>query len=164
MDRMQRSVSREPVEMTGGERRPCNGNRRVAAHRRAECTAMNPVSHFEIPVQDMERAIRFYRAVFGYAFERTTIDGNDMAFFPHAENSGGASGALAKGDSYLPGKSGARIYFSVPDIQTALARAIQAGGAVLYPETEAGSFGFVAEIEDLEGNCIALHAAPRANA
>lgn len=124
---------------------------------------MNPVSYFEIPVLDMDRAIRFYVAVFGCAFERATIDGNDMAFFPHAEGGAGASGALAKGDSYLPGKSGARIYFSVSDIQATLARVIEAGGAVLFPETEAGSFGFVAEIEDLEGNCIALHAAPRAS-
>jgi uncharacterized protein len=123
---------------------------------------MNPVSYFEIPVLDMDRAIRFYVAVFGYAFERATVDGNDMAFFPHAEGGNGASGALAKGDSYLPGKSGARIYFSVSDIQATLAKAIEAGGTVLYPQTEVDAFGFVAEIEDLEGNCIALHAPPHA--
>jgi predicted enzyme related to lactoylglutathione lyase len=125
---------------------------------------MNPVSYFEIPVQDMDRAMRFYFAVFGYAFERATLHGNDMAFFPHAEGGSGASGALAKGDSYVPGRSGARIYFSVPDMKATLAKAIEAGGVVLFPETEAGSFGLVAEIEDLEGNCIALHAAPGAGA
>ncbi|RIX74359.1 VOC family protein [Acidovorax cavernicola] len=122
---------------------------------------MNPVSYFEIPVRDMERALRFYGAVFDCAFERATVHGNDMAFFPHAEGAPGASGALAKGDSYLPGKSGARLYFSVTDIQATLGRAVAAGGAVLFPETEAGSFGRVAEFEDLEGNCIALHTAPR---
>ncbi len=117
---------------------------------------MNPVSYFEIPVHDMARAIGFYQAVFGFAFDQAVVDGNEMAFFPHDDEGSGASGALAKGDSYVPGTSGARIYFSVPDIHAALARAIQAGGTLLYPVTEVGAFGFVAEVQDLEGNCIAL--------
>ncbi len=120
---------------------------------------MNPVSYFEIPVADLARAIAFYGAVFGHAFERAQVDGNEMAFFPHSENLPGASGALAQGDSYVPGKSGARLYFDVPDIQATLRKARDAGGAVLYPETAVGAFGTVAEIEDLDGNCIGLHCA-----
>ena len=122
----------------------------------------NPVSYFEIPVLDMARAIRFYQAVFGYVFECAAIDGNEMAFFPHQEQSGGASGALAKGGSYLPSRSGARIYFSVDDIEATLAKAIAQGGVMLYPVTEVGTFGAVAEVEDSEGNCIALHRPPHA--
>lgn len=121
---------------------------------------MNPVSYFEIPVKDLDRAVAFYGAVFGCAFERACVDGNDMAFFPHDEKRPGASGALAKGDSYLPGKSGARLYFQVQDLQGTLLRAVQAGGRELYPETLVGPFGAVAEIEDTEGNCIGLHAPP----
>lgn len=120
---------------------------------------MNPVSYFEIPVIDLERAMRFYGAVFDTVFECARVDGNDLAFFPYAGDRPGASGALARGDSYTPGKAGARIYFDVADIAQTLARAIAAGGAVLYPETAVGAFGSVAEIEDLDGNCIGLHAA-----
>jgi predicted enzyme related to lactoylglutathione lyase len=40
-----------------------------------------------------------------------------------------------------------------------LARAVAAGGSVLYPKTAIGTLGFVAEFEDSEGNCIALHSA-----
>ncbi|MFC6839400.1 VOC family protein [Xanthomonas theicola] len=123
---------------------------------------MNPISYFEIPVHDLERAIAFYGAVFGHAFERTDVDGNAMAFFPYAPDRPGASGALAQGDSYLPGKSGARLYFAVHDIQATLDKAVGAGGRVLYPPTQVGAFGEVAEIEDSEGNCIALHATPPA--
>ena len=122
---------------------------------------MNPISYFEIPVHDMERAVGFYQAVFGYEFERVSLDGNAMALFPYADGRSGASGALAKGDSYHAGKSGARIYFSVANIKATLAKAVAAGGAVLYTETEVGTFGSVAEIEDLEGNCIGLHAVNR---
>jgi predicted enzyme related to lactoylglutathione lyase len=120
---------------------------------------MNISSYFEIPVHELEKAMAFYRAVFGHALERDSVDGNEMAFFPYAEGAPGSSGALAQGDSYVPGKSGARVYFDVPDIQDTLRRAVAAGGAVRYPETAVGAFGFVAELEDLDGNCIGLRAA-----
>jgi predicted enzyme related to lactoylglutathione lyase len=28
---------------------------------------------------------------------------------------------------------------------------------LIYPKTDTGDYGYVAEFEDLEGNCIALH-------
>lgn len=51
------------------------------------------VSYFEIPVTDLERAIRFYVAVFGGMLERGTVDGLAMAFFPFADGAPGATGA-----------------------------------------------------------------------
>jgi len=119
----------------------------------------NPVCYFEISVTDLDRAIEFYTAVFGCPFERVNIDGNEMALFPVFEKASGITGALAKGDSYVPGKQGSRIYFSVVSIKETLHKVKQAGGAVLYPETSVGAYGSVAEFEDSEGNCIALHSA-----
>lgn len=116
----------------------------------------NPVFHFEIPVTDMERAIAFYEAVFGYSLERTQVDGYDMAFFPRADGKPGASGALAKGDVYRPSHDGPILYFDVPDIDAVIARAAARGSRVLYPKKDIGDAGFVAEIEDSEGNRIAL--------
>ncbi|AOY00980.1 VOC family protein [Jeongeupia sp. USM3] len=118
----------------------------------------NPVVHFEIPVGDLERAIAFYEAVFGHELERLAVDGNDMAFFPADQRANGISGALARGASYLPGKQGARIYFGVASIDDTLAKAVSAGGSITYPKTPIGDLGWVAEFEDSEGNCIALHA------
>lgn len=122
---------------------------------------MNQVSYFEIPVLDMARAIRFYEAVFCQSLERASVDGNEMAFFAHAPGREGASGALAKGKSYRPSRDGVRLYFRVLDIDAALARAVAQGADLLYPVTTVGSFGFVAEFADCEGNCIALHAEAR---
>ncbi|MEW6711862.1 MAG: VOC family protein, partial [Candidatus Riflebacteria bacterium] len=101
--------------------------------------------------------IAFYNAVFDYPFERVNIDGNEMALFPASDKASGITGALAKGDSYIPGKQGSRIYFSVVSIKETLHKVKQAGGEVLYPETSVGNYGSVAEFEDSEGNCIALH-------
>lgn len=119
----------------------------------------NPVCYFEIPVTDLERAIAFYNAVFGCQFERVNIDGNEMALFPAFDKASGITGALAKGGSYVPGKQGSRLYFSVVSIKETLHKVKQAGCEVLYPETSVGAYGSVAEFEDSEGNCIALHSA-----
>lgn len=119
---------------------------------------MNPVFHFEIPVTDMERAIRFYETVFETSLSRESVDGHDMAFFPRAADKPGASGALAKGDVYVPSKTGPIIYFDVADIDAVLERATRRGAKVLYPKKHIGDAGYVAEIEDSEGNRIALNA------
>lgn len=117
----------------------------------------NPVCYFEIPVSDLKRAMVFYSSVFGYTFEPTELDGNQMAFFPSSDLDRGISGALAQGESYIPGKQGSRIYFSTENMSATLNKAVQSGGRILYPRTSVGTLGFVAEFEDSEGNCIALH-------
>jgi len=119
---------------------------------------MNPVSYFEIPVADMDRAIEFYEAVFSVTLERTVIDGHEMALFPFDGNDSGISGSLAMGDSYTPSTSGPRIYFFVENIDEVLQRVIAKNGTVAYDKTRAGSF-WVAEFEDSEGNQIALSSA-----
>lgn len=121
----------------------------------------NPVGYFEIPVADLERAIGFYTSVFQVVFERAVIDGYEMALFPLDPDAPGAGGALAKGDVYVPGKAGPVLYFSVPDVDVVLARAAKIGARVLYDKKSVGENGFVAEIEDSEGNRIALHARAR---
>lgn len=115
----------------------------------------NLVSYFEIPVSDMDRAIDFYETVFSVSLERTMVDGNDMALFPFDENGTGISGALAKGNSYVPSASGPRIYFFVENIDETLSQAITMGGQLAYEKTSVGNF-WVAEFEDSEGNQIAL--------
>ena len=117
---------------------------------------VNPVFHFEIPVTDMDRAIAFYRTVFDFELRRDTVDGYEMAFFPRDDNSPGASGALAKGDVYNPSHRGTIVYFDVPDIDTVFERTVAAGSRILYEKMDIGTAGFVGEIEDSEGNRIAL--------
>ncbi|QPB83730.1 VOC family protein [Pseudoalteromonas rubra] len=117
----------------------------------------NPVRYFEIPVTDLDRATAFYQAVFGFEFERALIDGHDMALFPSNDQVAGITGALVKGDSYIPSKAGARLYFHTEDIDATLAKVFSLGGKTLYPKTSICGFGWVAEFEDSEGNCIALH-------
>ena len=116
----------------------------------------NPIGYFEIPVADLDRAVDFYQTVFAIELTRRHIDGYDMALFPYVEGGAGATGALAKGDVYVPAKTGPVLYFSVASIDAVLNRVRELGGAILYAKKSVGPSGFVAEIEDSEGNRIAL--------
>ncbi|WP_271766173.1 VOC family protein [Aquimarina algiphila] len=117
----------------------------------------NPVVYFEIPVTDIDRAIKFYKSVFNFTFEREVIDKNEMALFPFLDENAGISGALAKGKIYKPTNDGVVIYFKTENIDKTLRMSIESGGQLLYPKTSNGDLGFVAEFEDSEGNRIALH-------
>lgn len=115
----------------------------------------NPVVYFEIPVNDIDRAINFYRAVFQFEFDKENIDNNDMALFPYSNHYSGISGALAKGEIYKPTKDGVVIYFHTENMDDTLKLAISNGAQILYPKTDNG-IGLVAEFEDTEGNRIAV--------
>jgi predicted enzyme related to lactoylglutathione lyase len=118
---------------------------------------LNPVVYFEIPVLDLNRACHFYSQVFEATFTRDEVDGYQMAFFESSEDSFGAAGALVFGDVYVPSHQGPFLYFGVENIDKTIARALEHGGSVLYPKKSNGDLGFVAEIQDTEGNRIALH-------
>lgn len=115
----------------------------------------NPVVYFEIPVNDINRAITFYSGVFRYIFQKEEIDKNEMALFPFTAEHSGISGALAKGEIYKPTRDGVLVYFQTENIEEVLQKACAHGGKVLYPVTNNG-IGWVAEFEDTEGNRIAL--------
>ena len=113
-------------------------------------------TYFEIPVSDLERAIKFYSSVFGCEFTRDNVHGNEMALFSFNGNAAGITGALAKGETYKPSTSGSLIYLSSENIEKTLEKVTSLGGKILFPRTAAGVYGFVAEFKDLEGNRIAL--------
>jgi predicted enzyme related to lactoylglutathione lyase len=118
---------------------------------------MNPVVYFEIPALDLKRACDFYTKVFETKLTQDVVDGYQMAFFDSSDDSFGASGALVVGDVYIPSHQGCFLYFGVESIDETVARALEHGGSVLYPKKSNGDLGFVAEIQDTEGNRIALH-------
>lgn len=116
----------------------------------------NPATYFEIPVDDLNRAMTFYSRVFDCDFVQDSIHGNDMAFFPWESGASGITGALAKGETYKPSMSGSLIYLSSSDLEKTLLKIAEAGGSILFPKTEVPSYGWVAEFKDSEGNRVAL--------
>jgi len=54
----------------------------------------NVVGWFEIPVADMDRAIKFYETVFEFKIDRNQLGPLDMGWFPWVENGLGSGGSL----------------------------------------------------------------------
>jgi len=122
----------------------------------------NFVGWFEIPVTDMDRAIRFYEKVFDIKMTRQQMGPLDMAFFPGVENSIGASGSLVyQPGNYKPSGDGVLIYFTsfAGDVNVEISRVKDAGGKVMIKKTQISpEIGYMAVLADSEGNRIALHA------
>lgn len=119
---------------------------------------MSLINWFEIPVTDIERAIRFYEAVLDKKLTRQDMQGFKMAMFPYPE--GGTGGALCQHPQYQPAPSGGVVIYldGGDDLDKPLGRVVGAGGQVVMPKTlitpEIGYMGF---FKDTEGNVIALH-------
>ncbi len=122
----------------------------------------NPIGWIEIPVTDMDRAMKFYETVFGFTLERHQMGPLDMAWFPSVEDSPGAAGTLVKHpEFYAPSENqGPLVYFTAfsGDLSIELERVEKAGGKVLVEKKEiAPDVGYMGLFVDSEGNRVALH-------
>ncbi len=121
----------------------------------------NVVGWFEVPVQNMERAMRFYQTVFGLTLERHILGPLDMAWFPAVPDGSGSPGSLVHhATAYKPSTDGTLVYFTAHsgDLSRELARVEDAGGKVLLGKTLIKEdIGYMALLIDSEGNRIAMH-------
>ena len=118
----------------------------------------NPVTWFEIYVEDLPRAKAFYEQVFGVELTPDASPGEFEAYrFPGGMPGLGAMGALMKHPMRKPSHQGTRVYFHVEDCALVAARAEVLGAPVHRHKCNIGVDGFIAIIGDLEGNAIGLH-------
>ena len=118
----------------------------------------NPVHWFEIPVTDMERAMKFYKQVLGYSFERKKMDDMEIAFFPSKMEAWGCGGMLVRHKKSQPSSTGTLIYFASPsgDLENELKKVEKAGGKICLPKTSIKEYGFMGIFADTEGNSLGL--------
>lgn len=123
----------------------------------------NPVGWFEIYVQDMPRARRFYESVLGVTLSELAnpdpagFPGMEMWAFPGAMEGYGASGALVQMPDMASGGGGTIVYFSTEDCGGVAARAVESGGSLVSPKASIGEHGYCALVKDPDGNVIGLH-------
>ncbi len=119
--------------------------------------AANPVAWFEIYVQDIDRAKKFYESVFNIKMERLTNPDPEMWNFPGVMDKFGSPGAIVKMRGVPSGGNSTVVYFSCKDCAVETARAVKAGGHLHKEKSSLGPYGFSSMVIDTEGNLIGLH-------
>src|ERR1700704_2142604 len=96
----------------------------------------------DIPVSNLDRAVKFYSAVLGQEVRKMAEGGPEYGLLPHAEQN--ASGCLclnadSVGDKNQPSQSGPLIYLSVEGRLDDAVKAVEAnGGKVLAEKQQLG--------------------------
>lgn len=110
---------------------------------------MAKMEHFEIPVDDIDRAQAFYRTVLGYEYEPW---GDDMGMLRQPAGEG------VDGDLHMRGATPhPTVVFTVDRIEDVVASAIAQGGEQIGDiQPLAGTSRWV-YIRDSEGNIIGLY-------
>ena len=119
----------------------------------------NAINWIEIPVENFDRAKKFYAAIYDYEMPETNVGPTRMGFLPYEQKEGRVGGAICQGPGYQPSQQGSLPYLNGgADLETVLNRVPKAGGKILIPKTFIGeSIGYFAQFLDTEGNRIALH-------
>lgn len=124
---------------------------------------MGRLIHFEIHVDDMERAKKFYGDVFGWVFE----DWSDYAGMPYFgavtgnENELGINGALMqrRGAAPQPGLAlnGYVCTMGVENYDATEAKILENGGTVAVAKHPLPGMAWQGYYTDTEGNLFAIH-------
>ncbi len=124
----------------------------------------NRVVHFEIMVDEPERAIAFYQNVFGWTFEKWegSVTGYWMAMTaPRESKEAGINGGLMKRPAKAPPhECGANAFVCTVQVEDydATAKKIDvAGGTVAMPKFALAGMAWQGYYKDTEGNIFGVH-------
>lgn len=117
----------------------------------------NPVCWFEIYVQDLDRARKFYESVFLTKLEKLDSHEIEIWGFPIDKERFGAGGALVKMAGFPSGGNSTVVYFSCEDCAAEERRVVEFGGRIERNKMPIGEYGFISLAFDTEGNMLGLH-------
>jgi len=120
----------------------------------------NPVIWFEIYVDDLRRAQKFYETIFDITMQDLPDPNNKdikMTAFPMKMDSPNVSGSLVKMEGIKAGGNSTIVYFDSADCAKEEGRVENAGGKVLKKKMPIGNHGFMSSCTDTEGNMFGIH-------
>jgi len=122
---------------------------------------MNPVVHFELPGEDMERMKSFYEKTFGWKLNQLGPEMNNYVTAQTSETKadgfptepGRINGGLYQKtkDNNLPS-----VVIGVEDIQHHVKKVEEAGGTILAQPMMIPGVGMFASFKDPEGNILSM--------
>lgn len=124
----------------------------------------NRVVHFEIHADDMERAAKFYREIFGWKIEKWT--GMDMEYWmvltaDMDSKDPGINGGMLKRPAQTPAQQcGANAFVCTVQIENfdeTAAKIEAAGGVVAMPKFAIRGMAWQGYFLDTEGNTFGIH-------
>jgi predicted enzyme related to lactoylglutathione lyase len=116
----------------------------------------NQIVWFEIPVKDLDRAMKFYSKLMDCKLTKDQHEAVEYAFFSHSDDDVG--GCLILDKNLRPSTDGPLIYLNTDNrIDEAIEIARKSGGKIIEEKKQIGPWGYRAIIIDSEGNKIALH-------
>lgn len=121
---------------------------------------MDKVVHFEIPCDDMGKAEKFYKEVFGweiaaipdmkYTIVRTVaVDDKQMP-----KETGAINGGIYKRDE--KSAQSPVIVINVANIDESVKKIVKHGGSLFREKHSVGDMGWYAQVKDNQGNIIGL--------
>ena len=119
-----------------------------------------PISWFEIPTRQLDRAQKFYETVLATTLRREAM-GPETTLAIFGDVKGSVGGCLLAGaGTPEPSSNGTLIYLNAePSLDAVLARVEAAGGRISTPKVQLpDGMGCFAHIVDTEGNRVGLHA------
>ena len=122
---------------------------------------MGRVIHFEIHASNPESLEAFYRAMFGWSFQKWEGIGVDYWSITTGDDaSPGINGGLVRRPNGPPVDGQSVNAFvctvEVPNVDTDLAKAQELGGIMALPKMAVPGVGWLAYIKDPDGNIIGL--------
>lgn len=107
--------------------------------------------HFDIPIDQSDRAENFYRELFGWSFQKVPVP--NMEYWVIRAGEGDALGGLIQ----RAGSSRVILnYYTVDSIDAALEKITDLGGKVTVGKTTIPHVGYNAQCFDSEGNAFGL--------
>lgn len=118
---------------------------------------INAINWFEIPVEDFERAKKFYETIFGEEVVEIPFPHGKYGMLP-CDMQNGVGGGIVQGEGFTPSDKGTIVYLNGgDDLSIPLSKIEDAGGKIMVPKTSLGENGYMAHFIDSEGNRVALH-------
>jgi len=127
---------------------------------------MDSVVHFEIPADDVERARKFYKTVFGWKLTPApgmeeyimahTVDVDEKTRMP--KEPGAINGGMMKRTAKVKTPV---VYMMVDSIDASVEKVKKNGGSVVVPKQEVMKMGWSSYVKDSEGNVIGIFQAAK---
>jgi len=113
----------------------------------------NRVVHFEIPCDDPQRTMDFFRQVFGWKFEQFGTEEYWSAITGDDDTAGINGGLMKKRDPQQPVANSIQVF----NLERTVDEIEKAGGTIVVPKMPIPGVGWLAYFKDPDGNIHGLY-------